>query len=323
MTPQQKQEIIAYLKGPRIYSEGVALYKKFGANLRLKREFSVEETSSLREILFEELRKLSGLTPVEFARLPRVLSGKKVACVIVDEPKKAESPAPDDDRLLELAESLGVSVDELLSDEFADRVQQMAWTEEDNEEKEARIEELEDEIQEIRSKYAEAPEPVKKMIRFRERYPFLNSEDCPDILKILVADMFTAYGKYREAHARLAADNSADAIAAADDCRTVVEEYLKNREIWDELNYYKENGKILGKAAKLREAPDPEDFTALSDVDLMGKLKSAQVQESKRRARIVSAMERGEVDEKEKEALEMWTSRKNRLKEELDRRKKK
>ena len=37
---------------------------------------------------------------------------------------------------------------------------------------------------------------VENVIRFRDRFPFLNSPDCPDVLKILVADMFTAYDLY-------------------------------------------------------------------------------------------------------------------------------
>ena len=66
-----------------------------------------------------------------------------------------------------------------------------------------RVEELEEELEEAEKRYKAAPETVTKMIRFREKFTFLNSPDCPDILKILVSDMFTAYGKYKEAFARL------------------------------------------------------------------------------------------------------------------------
>lgn len=59
MTTEQKKEITAYLCGPRDYAEGVALYQRYGVNLRLKRQFAVEDTAVIREILFDELRKLA------------------------------------------------------------------------------------------------------------------------------------------------------------------------------------------------------------------------------------------------------------------------
>ena len=188
MTTEQKKEITAYLCGPRDYAEGVALYQRYGVNLRLKRQFAVEDTAVIREILFDELRKLAGLSEIEFNHLPRQavkktaqLNGVQAKCVILDDEKNDESA------LMELADSFGVTVDELVSPDFQERVLAM-------DENADRIDELTDELEAARSKYAEAPEPVRKMIRFREKYTFLNSPDCPDVLKILVADMFTAYG---------------------------------------------------------------------------------------------------------------------------------
>jgi len=69
---QDKRKVITeYLKGPRDYNEGVALYQRFGVNLMLKRRFVVDDTATTREILFDELRKIAGLTESEFAALPR------------------------------------------------------------------------------------------------------------------------------------------------------------------------------------------------------------------------------------------------------------
>lgn len=217
MTTEQKKEITAYLCGPRDYSEGVQIYAKYGINLRLKRQFALDENSSTREILLDELRKLAGLTEIEFDRLPRraashqpaALLGKSIDTVIFDDPKDEEA------FLMEMADSFGVTVDELVSPEFQARVASM-------EEYEDKIDELTDELEEARSKYAEAPEPMRKMIRFREKYPFLNSPDCPDILKVLVADMFTAYGEYKAAHARLQELGDEDSTTAAAECEKVV-----------------------------------------------------------------------------------------------------
>lgn len=325
MTTEQKKEITAYLCGPRDYAEGVALYQRYGVNLRLKRQFAVEDTAVIREILFDELRKLAGLSEIEFTFLPRKAvqhmqgtSSLPDYNVIHGRPSlRYKMMAKNDDtELMELADSFGVTVDELVSPDFQERVLAM-------DENADRIDELTDELEAARSKYAEAPEPVRKMIRFREKYTFLNSPDCPDVLKILVADMFTAYGNYKAAHARLQVLGDADSATAAADCETVVTEYLKNREIWDELEYYRENGVILGKAAKFREMEAAEDLTKISDVDLMGQLRSASVQESKAKKAVEEAKAKKQPNEKAEAAFVKWSNRKKILKAEIDRRKKK
>lgn len=317
MNTQDKNQITEYLAGSRDYSEGVSLYQRFGQNLRLKRLFITDDTQTTKEILFEELRKLAGLTEQEFAHLPRraatpkpTLNGLTAKAIIFDDPKDNEAT------LKELADSFGVTVDELVSPDFQERVLAM-------DENADRIEELTDQLDEARSKYAETPEPVKKMIRFREKYPFLNSPDCPDVLKVLVADMFTSYDNYKAAHARLQVLADDEAAAAVADCEKVVTEYLKNREIWDELEYYRENGTILGKAAKFREMEAAEDYTKLSEIDLMKKLQSANVNESKHRKAVNTAKEKGETNDRAEVALARWSATKKALQEEVARRKKK
>lgn len=318
MTTQDKNQITEYLAGSRDYSEGVSLYQRFGQNLRLKRLFVTDDTQTTKEILFEELRKLAGLTELEFAHLPRraptpkpTLNGKTVKAIIFDDPKEDNEVA-----LKELADSFGVTVDELVSPDFQERV--LAMDENAN-----RIEELTDQLDAARSKYAETPEPVRKMIRFREKYPFLNSPDCPNVLKVLVADMFTSYDNYKSAHARLQVLADDETAAAVADCEKVVTEYLKNREIWDELEYYRENGAILGKAAKFREMEAAEDYTKLSEIDLMKKLQSANVNESKHRKAVNTAKEKGETNDRAEAALARWSATKKALQEEVARRKKK
>ena len=117
----------------------------------------------------------------------------------------------------------------------------------------------------------EIPEEIKKTIKLRIEFPFLRDPSCPDELKIMVADRITAYNMYVEAHADLfeaTSDEELQIIAA-----TVVENYLENQQIWNELNYYKENGKILGEYKifewKMREdeirAMTPGDMVKLRD----------------------------------------------------------
>lgn len=317
MNITDKNQITEYLKGPRELSEGVALYQRFGQNLRLKRLFTTDDTATTREILFEELRKLSGLTEQEFDRLPRRAATPKLPLPVYTIKCDFSDPKKDNEAALqELADSFGVTVDELVSPDFQERVLAM-------DENADRIDELSDELEAARSKYAETPEPVRKMIRFREKYPFLNSPDCPDVLKILVADLFTSYDNYKAAHARLQVLADDEAAAALADCEKVVSEYLKNREIWDELEYYRENGAILGKAAKFREMEAAEDYTELSEIDLMKKLQSANVNESKHRKAVNAAKEKGETNERAEAALARWTATKKAIQEEVARRKKK
>lgn len=174
--------------------------------------------------------------------------------------------------------------------------------------------------------YQEAPESIKKAVRFREKYKFLQDPECPDELKILVADMFTALARYKEAHAAIqqAGDNAEPAAVAAE-CQKAVESYIENRAIWDELDYYKEHGQILGKHPIFHKKEDEaaEDLSAMSDVDLMSRLRSAGVQESKQRAKVAASKGKKKKNERAETALAYWTARKEELREELERRKKK
>lgn len=269
MTDQDKKNIVAYLSGPRVWQEGVAIYQSFGVNLRLKKLFMTDDSATTREMLFDELRKIAGLSELEFARLPRRAA------------LRHRSPVP-------------VEVPPVMADGEA-----------------------------APSSYAEAPEPVRKMIRFRERFPFLSSPDCPDVLKVLVADMFTAYGNYKSAHARLQTLADDESAAAVADCEAVVNGYLLNREIWDELEYYREHGEILGRASKFAQLEAAEDYALLSDLELARKLQSAQSNESKHRRAVTDARERGEDNERAQAALVRWSATKKALQEEVARRKKK
>lgn len=323
MTTAEKQEIVAYLSGPRNYAEGVKLYERHGHNRMYKRRFVLEDTEFSRALLAEELRKLAGLSDAEFHRLPRLaksntstpqLNGKTAKAVILDNPKPTDADAA----LMELADSFGVTVDELVSPEFQDRVLAM-------DENADRIDELTDELEQAREKYAEAPEPVRKMIRFREKYTFLNRPDCPDILKVLVNDMFAAYDAYKTAFAHLQIIPDETIAEAATEAEKVVTAYLANREIWDELEHYRTTGEILGKAAKFREMQTApvEDMSALSDLDLVKKLNSARANQSKQRKAIKTAEDAGKDSTAATAALESWTETRARIEAEIERRKKK
>lgn len=80
---------------------------------------------------------------------------------------------------------------------------------------------------------------------FREEFPFLTSPDCPMELKALVTDKFSSYYRYRELHKKLA--DCTTPIECADLSREIIGNYLENRAIYAELDYYKRHRTVLGK----------------------------------------------------------------------------
>lgn len=274
MEVEKRKEITAWLCGPREWSEGVVLYQRYGANLRLKKLFAVDDTSNVKAILVEELRKLAGISEIEFQHLPRLAKGCKT-------PSPVSAPTEIVIRFDEPSPAAVVS------------------------------------------EYEPTTDTQKEMIRFRDRFPFLNSPDCPDVLKVLVSDLFTAHANYVDAHNRLQALGDEASAEAAADCEKVVSAYLANREIWEELDYYKEHGEILGKSAKFRNEIDEDDVTLIPDLELAKKYDSARAQESKAKRKLAELTKKRQVDEKVSDLLSYWSARKVELAEELARRKKK
>lgn len=80
---------------------------------------------------------------------------------------------------------------------------------------------------------------------FRTEFPFLSRADCPPELKALAADKITAWEKYTSAHEKLFDCNSLE--ECHDVAAEVVNIYLENRQIYEELEYYGAHGTILGK----------------------------------------------------------------------------
>lgn len=305
-----KELIIAYLQTHRNFYEGVALYEQYGPNRMLKAQFrKIGETEAIKKTLFEELRKLAGLSEQDFKSLKRV--------AFVSDPTIKSPVVPkvyDDDKLLALAEKFGITVEELVSDETAEKILS-------HEDYQDQIEDLTEELADARKKYCQVPEAIKKTIRFREEFPFLNAPDCPDELKVLVADMFSAYDKFRAAHENLVnMPDNASIAEAFKEAQTAVESYLDNREMWDELEYYKEKGEVLGKAECLKALVEQKEISSLSDIDLSKQIANARSNISKAKASLQAA-ENDEDKAKAETNLSKWESRKSLLEKELETRK--
>lgn len=309
-----KEQIISYLKGPRNFAEGVALYEIFGMNRMLKAKFrQIGECEMTVAALFEELRKLAGLSELEFASMRRSAYKKPETVQLAAKTDLPKVYA--DDSLITLAERFGVTVEELVSDEFIEKV----LSADENQDK---LDELEQELEEAKSKYSEASETVRKTIRFREQFPFLNEKDCPNEFKILVSDMFAAYDLYRESHKMLA--NTPGDVANEETfiwAKTTVENYLDNREMWEELEYYRENRMILGKAKIMQGLAEKNEMSALSDLDLIKQLNNAKSNVSKGKKELDNA-DNDQKKAKAQEKIDKWSLKKDMLEAEIEIRKK-
>ncbi len=120
---------------------------------------------------------------------------------------------------------------------------------------------------------ATLPEKAVKALRLRNEFPFLREDDCPDELKILTADRITAYYKYVEAHEAIQT-KTLNEDQLADAAKTVVENYLENRLIWEELKHYQDNKKPLGKHPIWRTKKLREEIMALDVQGLIKKTNS-------------------------------------------------
>ena len=113
--------------------------------------------------------------------------------------------------------------------------------------------------------YTEQVEPPKRA--FRDDFPFLRDENCPVELKILATDKITAYHKYTSAH------NQLFHCMSLDECynrgREVIDNFIENRAIYDELNHYRECGMVLGKHRIFGHLNRVRELKKLSIVELL------------------------------------------------------
>lgn len=85
----------------------------------------------------------------------------------------------------------------------------------------------------------------RKPLSFRDEFPFLNEPDCPAELEALASRKFARYHAYVSLHKQLRDCTSTEQCAKVS--RELLNNYLENRMIWEELNYYQQHHSILGK----------------------------------------------------------------------------
>lgn len=164
---------------------------------------------------------------------------------------------------------------------------------------------------EVQTFIKELPEAIKKTIRLRDEFPFLKDADCPDPLKILVADMISAYENYTKAHERLFAALTPEDFAAAS--AEVVENYLENREIWDELNHYKEKKELLGKHPIFERLIRFAEIAKMSGTELVKLQKSLENNIARNRKKLADEPDHPETNART-ERIEEYTAELNEVK---------
>ena len=208
-----KNQIIDFFQSDRSYGSGKQLFFRYGRNRSFMNALNRQvETPALKAMLFEELRKLAGISEQGF----KIMLSKRIenAAPIVKQSKKK---APHKSQ---------ASAADLNS----------------------------------------IPDYVKKTIKLRQEFPFLKEKSCPEEFKVLVADMLTAYENYRKAHAGLFEKITAEKLEELS--KSVVENYLENRMIWEELDYFKEKGEILGIHPIFQEREWKEKYSKMNSNEL-------------------------------------------------------
>lgn len=318
-----KERIITYLKGPRTYAEGMTLYEQYGANLRLKATFRrLGETELTRITLLDELRRLAGLSEQQFRQLPRLADAAEQPAVA----EKSENRAEEAENRATEAEIRAEGA-EIRAEEAEERAADAEIRAEEAEERAADAEERAQEAEKRASEAEEntlASESLKEMVNFRDRFPFLRLPDCPDVLKVIVSDLFAAYDRYRAAHAALAElPDDADRKQAEQLAAEAVENYLQDRALLEELEHYRDHGTLLGRHPTVAASMQTASLKDLSDLDVEKIRKNAASNASKWRKKLEECTSGTDDHTRCTDNFRRWELTKQEAEQELEERKKK
>lgn len=147
----------------------------------------------------------------------------------------------------------------------------------------------------------EVPVQVRQAVKLRDQFPFLREKDCPDVLKLLVNDLITAYENYKEGRKKLfdSMTQEEEAILAKD----IVENFIENKQAFAELEHYAKSGQILGEHPIFEEQKIQAELAELSAEELnkkhnalrknisTNKKKAEEAEDAEKRAEYESAVE--------------------------------
>lgn len=118
---------------------------------------------------------------------------------------------------------------------------------------------------------AELDSSIDEKQKLREEFPFLDAKDCPDVMHVVVGRKIAAYNRYSDLHAKIqevtATDENSPELQGL--AKESEEAFSENRSLYDELNYYKENGEILGKHPLFFELVAKKEVDAMTNEDMV------------------------------------------------------
>jgi len=277
-----KQNVIEFIQHDRSFTGAKNLYNKLpGKSLSAQNSFNrIGDTpDNLRTIIYEAC-KLVGITERQFTIY---MSKSVVAKVKVVGVGSVEDKTPEFDKV----KALLVYNPEDFDYHQLKALRTKLGIETENEQKvviEKAIADAKADV--IAQQIAAIPAEVKPAIKLRVQFPFLKEADCPDVLKILVADLITAYDTYADKHAELFEQLTQEQLSEI--AATVVENYISNKLAFAELEHYKTQNELLAEHPIFEELKWQSRIEQLNAADL-----SAQV------ASLTNKLNRNKAKEKE------------------------
>lgn len=134
--------------------------------------------------------------------------------------------------------------------------------------------------------------------------------------------MFTAYDLYLKTFRELGElPDDVELEQAFAIAKTTVENYLEDRSIWEELEYYRDNHVLLGKHPRIAVYLASDELSNKSDLEVMNIRKNAASNVSKWKKKL-ETVEGEEERAKALAAVDKWESMKSAAEKELENRKK-
>ena len=264
-----KQQVITYLQTDRSFTSGKALYgtlpgKNLAFNNVLNRMSGTEVDCSK---LHYEIAKCVGITERHLGIILRVAitAPKKqkvlsITPIVVQGSKKPtfETGLKGFIQIKKFAKTNGISVEGTERPDFDTAVD--AWWN-------AKLKNIESELKNSTTTlFIDSDEKDKQSVKLYDQFPFLLTDQCPDVYKVLTTDLATTYRKYKGAHPRLfellTAEERLEAV------KNIVDPYQENKVIWEELTHFQTEGKPLGKHLLVREYARHLEIKALNAEDL-------------------------------------------------------
>tara|TARA_R110002050_G_scaffold208996_3_gene345087 strand:- start:940 stop:2112 length:1173 start_codon:yes stop_codon:yes gene_type:complete len=156
-----------------------------------------------------------------------------------------------------------------------------------------------------------ADDAVKGGLKLRERFAFLGEADCPDKLKILVADMLSAWDAFKRNHELLFHVTEGEESKEMPNevifelAKETIEAFQLNHAIWDELEFYNEHKEVLGNHPIFADDQLKEKVAAMSDVDLVNRQKNVRSYISKENKKLKSAKDEAATTKIKKKIQEL------------------